>query len=187
MRSLLLVATFTVGGALNAGAQTPTPPAPAIPGLPGALVTAEGCVTRESASPQTAAIAREPAAAMQYVLTEHTPPAPFVPDGSASSGATTPLGERTPGRKLYVLVARDGDTLDFAKHLNHIVRVTGAALAPMPSTPPAGRSPVASPVAGATGATGTTAPAGATGTPFGTTIVPTLAVTTLAMVSSTCR
>lgn len=168
------IISFVVASLFAAAAQTlPTP-------KPGATVTVEGCVTRESAASQTAAGAREPNAAVQFVLTEHTAPAPFVSDGSASSGAT-PMGGHKPGPNMYVLVAREGDAQDFASHLNHMVRVTGSSTAPMTTAPLAGRSSEASPV------TGTTAPVGATGTAFDTTNVPTLAVTTLAMVASTCR
>ena len=162
-------------------AQAPAPaPALAKPAPPAPTVTVEGCVTRESASSPAAAVAREPNAAMQFVLTERTPPAPAVPDGSASSGAT-PMGGQKPGRKRYVLVAREGEGPDFAPHLNHMVRVTGTSTAPVTTAPLAGRSPEASPV------TGTAAPVGATGTPFDTTNVPTLTVATLTMVASTCQ
>lgn len=162
-------------------AQTPAPaPALAKSSPPPPTVTVEGCVTRESASTPAAAVAREPSAAMQFVLTEYTAPAPLVPDGSASSGAT-PMGGQKPGLKMYVLVARDGDPQDFATHLNHMVRVTGTSTTKVTTAPLAGRSPEASPV------TGTTAPVGATGTPFDTTNVPTLTVSTLTMVASTCR
>jgi hypothetical protein len=157
-------------------AQTPAPrapahPAPSVSAVSGAAVTVEGCVTRESALPHTAADAREPSAALRYVLTEHTPPAPLVPDASPSDRAPTvappPAGQK-PGRRMYVLVSAT-DALDFAPHLNHIVRVTGAATAPPTEPPPAtapspGRSPEATPVA-----------------------VPTLAVATVEMVSPTCR
>lgn len=198
MRILFLATAFIFGGALSAAAQAlptqPTPPAPAVTPSAGATVTAEGCVTRESASPQDAAGAREPAAAMQFVLTQRTPPKPMVPDASAARAAG-PVGEQAFARKIYVLVAREGDALDFAKHLNQLVKVTGlvtgvsgappaAPPAPMTPAPPAGRQ--ASGVAPAVSTAGAT-PVGATGTPFGTTHVPTLAVATLEMVSSTCR
>ncbi|MEP7116864.1 MAG: hypothetical protein ABI880_04750, partial [Acidobacteriota bacterium] len=101
------------------------------------------------------------------------------PDGSAP-GTTPPPGGPTVGRKLYVLAAH-GESVDFAKHLNHLVRVTGATTAPLTTAPLAGRSPQAVPV------NGTVAPAGATGTAFDTTNVPTLSVTTLSMVAATCR
>ncbi len=81
---------------------------------------------------------------------------------------------------MYVLVPHD-DTIDLSKHVNHTVRVTGASTAPMTTAPLAGRSAEASPVGGAT------APAGATGTAFDTSNLPSLAVTTLAMVSANCR
>ena len=180
MRSLFLAAAFTVGGALIADAQAlraPTAPSALfVAAPPGAMVTVDGCVTRESGSPQDATGAREPAAAMRFVLTQRTPPTPVVPDGSPSTRAT-PIGEQKFGRKMYVLVAQDGDAADFADYLNHMVRVTGVSAAPMITPPLAGRSPDTPRVAGAH------APVGATGTIN----VPRLAVTTLAMVSSTCR
>ena len=181
MRNLCVVAVLTVGGALNAAAQPPqAPTALFVAAPPGAMVTVEGCVTRESSSAQIAAGARELAAATQFVLTQRTLPTSMVPDGRPSTGVPS-MGEQKFGRKLYVLVAQDGDSADFGQHLNHIVKVMGVAAAPKSTPPLAGRAPGAPPVPGAP------APVGATGTPFGTTNVPRLAVTTFVMVSSTCR
>ena len=67
------------------------------------------------------------------------------------------------------------------KHVNHIVRVTGATTAPMTTSPLAGRSPEATPNPAAT------APPGSTGTVFDTANLPTLTVTTLSMVAQSCR
>ncbi len=181
MRIQLLTAAIVTSFVLTAAAQTaPAQPAskPAMPG--GAMVTVVGCVTRQSDTPQTGANTRGQAAAPQYVLTDQAPATPpsSVPDGTASSGAT-PTGGQTP-RTMYVLMAHD-DKVDLSKHVNHTVRVTGASTAPMTTAPLAGRSPEAAPVGGAT------APAGATGTAFDTSNLPTLAVTTLAMVSASCK
>lgn len=175
MRTLILIATMTAGS-LTAVAQTPAPQAPSSAPHQGAMVTVVGCLTLATTAAPTAT-----AMPAQYVLTDHTPPVQPVAtkEGSTSSGAT-PAGSQKPARKMYVLVAH-GETLDFSKHVNHTVRATGATTAPMTTAPLAGRSPEAAPV------TGATAPAGATGTPFDTTNLPTLAVTTLAMVSSTCQ
>ena len=180
MRTFILSATLTALGASSAWAQTPPSPAPATV-VPGAMVTVVGCITRESASPGAAANAQAPSDAMQYVLTDVTPPTPpnAPPSGTATSGAT-PTGGQKPARKMYVLMAHAG-AVDFAPHLNHIVRVTGASTAPMTTAPLAGRSPEAAPVGG------DTAPPGATGTIFDTSNLPTLTVTTLAIVSSSCR
>ena len=179
MRNLCVVAALTVGGALNAAAQPPQAPTGLfLAAPPGAMVTVEGCVTRDASAAQLAAGERELAAATQFVLTQRTRPTPMVPDGRPSAGAPS-MGEQKLGRKLYVLVAQDGDSADFGQHLNHIVKVTGVAAAPKSTPPLAGRAPDAPPVPGAA--------VGATGTPFGTTNVPRLAVTTFVMVSSTCH
>ncbi len=74
-----------------------------------------------------------------------------------------------PGRKMYVL-RTEGTATDLAAHVNHAVRVTGATTAPMTTAPLAGA----------------TAPPGATGTRFDNANLPTLVVTTIAMVSATC-
>lgn len=169
MRTLLLVATLALTPLVPLIAQVPTlqtpvalPPAPP---LPGTTVTVEGCVTRESALPQTAADAREPSAALQYVLTELTPPAPYVRDGSPAAAPTgaTPSDTQQSARKIYVLTAA-GTDLDFAPHLNHTVRVTGTS-----------------------GTSAASAPAKAGAASPAVRNVPTLAVTTVEMVSSTCR
>jgi len=180
MRTLLLTATIASSLAMAAAAQTaPAQPA-SKPATAGAIITVVGCVTRQSDTPQTGSNTRGQAAAPQYLLTDQAPATPpsVVPDGTASSGAT-PTGGQTP-RTMYVLVPTD-DTIDLAQHVNHTVRVTGASTAPMTTAPLAGRSPEAVPVGGVT------APAGATGTAFDTSNLPTLVVTTVAMVSATCK
>ena len=146
------------------GRSRSVPQRPGAP-LPGTTVTVEGCVTRESALPQTAADAREPSAALQYVLTELTPPAPYVRDGSPSAAPTgaTPSDSQQSARKIYVLTSK-GPELDFAPHLNHTVRVTGTS----------GNAAASAPAAA-----GAASPAARK--------VPTLAVTKVEMVSSTCR
>lgn len=161
-------------------AQTPAPQAPPAP-VPGAMVTVVGCLTRQNVAPQPGtAPGGTPASPAPFVLTDQAPPAVATgtATGSASSGATA-SGGQTPGRKMYVL-RTDGATLDLAPHLNHTVRVTGATTAPMTTAPLAGRSPEATPVPGVI------APVGATGSRFDTANLPTLVVTTLAMVSATC-
>lgn len=175
-------------------AQEPAPKKAAAAAVPGAMVTVVGCISRQSVTPQPGTAPRDASApSAQYVLTDQTPPAAAVgtPDGTATttpdaSGANpgtrgaTAAGPQKPGRKMYVL-RTEGTTVDFAPHVNHTVRVTGATTAQMTSAPLAGRSSEATPVPGST------APAGATGTAFDTTNLPTLAVTTLAMVATTCK
>jgi hypothetical protein len=169
MRTLLLVATLAMTHLVPLIAQVPVPQTPVAPPpappLPGTAVTVEGCVTRESALPQTAADAREPSAALQYVLTELTPPAPYVRDGSPRAAPTgaTPSDSQQSARKIYVLTAA-GTDLDFAPHLNHTVRVTGVS---------------GNDAASAPSAAGAASPAVRS--------VPRLAVTRLEMMSSTCR
>lgn len=180
MRNLMLTATFVAGTALTAGAQTPQTQ-PAKPAVPGVMVTVVGCVTREAATPQTASRSGQ-AAAPQFVLTDNSTPATppgARTDGATSSGATLDGGQSA-RRTMYVLVPRDA-SLDLAAHVNHTVRVTGASTAPQTTAPLAGRSPNAVPVPG------DTAPPGATGTAFDTSNLPTLAVTSLAMVATTCK
>ena len=162
-------------------AQTPAPQVPASPPKPGAMVTVVGCLTRQNLAPQPGTAPRgTDATPAPFVLTDQAPPvvATGTATGSASSGATA-SGGQTPGRKMYVL-RTEGTATDLAAHLNHTVRVTGATTASMTTAPLAGRSPEATPVAGAT------APPGATGTRFDTANLPTLVVTTIAMVSATC-
>ena len=176
-------------------AQAPAPQKAPAPAAPGAMVTVVGCISRQSVSPQPGTAPRDASApAAQYVLTDQTPPAAAMgtPDGAAtttpdasgatptSRGATTAAGPQKPGRKMYIL-RTEGTTVDFAPHVNHTVRVTGATTASMISAPLAGRSPEATPVPGST------APPGATGTAFDTTNLPTLVVTTLAMVGPSCK
>ncbi len=164
-------------------AQLPAPaaPAPAPPSQPGAMVTVVGCLTRQNLAPQPGTAPRGTAGTpAPFVLTDQAPPvvATGSAAGSASSGATA-SGGQTPGRKMYVL-RTESATMDLTEHLNHTVRVTGATTGPLTTAPLAGRSPEATPVAGAT------APPGATGTRFDTANLPTLVVTTVTMVSSTC-
>lgn len=148
--------------------------APAAP-QPGAMVTVEGCVSREAAD-------RTSSAPAQYVLTDDKTPAPAAAPsagGSTSSGATA-AGTPKPQRMMYVLRAQ-GSTVNLDAHLNTRVRVTGATTAPMTTAPLAGRSPEATPNPAPTG------PPGSTGTAFDTANLPTLAVTTLVAVGGTCR
>lgn len=150
--------------ATAAFSQTPALPAP----QPGAMVTVEGCVTREPA--------RASSAAAQYVLTDDTRPAPAAAD--RSSGATA-AGAHVPARTMYVLRAQ-GSSVNLAAHVNQRVRVTGATTAPMTTAPLAGRSPEATPNPAPTG------PPGSTGTPFDTANLPTLAVTALVAIDGRC-
>ena len=170
-RFVLTTLGVAVASLAAASTQTPAPTQPAAP-QPGAMVTVEGCLTKEPGP-------KSSTAAFTYVLDR--------PDGAgargrraaASSGATA-AGTPPPARKMYVLRPHsDAITLD--KHLNHTVRVTGATTAPMTTAPLAGRSPEATPNPAPTG------PPGSTGTPFDTSNLPTLTVTTLAMVADSCR
>jgi hypothetical protein len=168
MRALMLVAPLAVAAA--AAAQSPAPP------QPGAMVTVEGCVSREEPSGRTSS------APAQYVLTDETTPAPAAapsPAGRTSSGATA-AGTPKPLRTMYALRAQ-GSSVDLAAHLNKRVRVTGATTAPMTTAPLAGRSPEATPNPAPTG------PPGSTGTPFDTANLPTLAVAALVAIDGTCR
>lgn len=162
MRNLCLVAALTVGGALDLLAQPPQAPKGLfLSAPPGALVTVEGCVTRESGSAQIVAGPPALAAATQFVLTQRS----------------LPTGQK-PDRKLYMLIAQPGDSADFGQHLNHLVRVTGV-MAPRTIPPAGGPTPSSSPVPGVI--------VGGTGTPAGPAPVPRLAVTMLVPVSTTCR
>jgi hypothetical protein len=167
MRALILAATV---GVATAAAQSPGSP------QPGAMVTVEGCVSREDAS------GRVSSAPAQYVLTDDKTPAPPASPsaaGSASSGATA-AGTPKPQRAMYVLRVQ-GTTVNLDAHLNKRVRVTGATTAPMTTAPLAGRSPEATPNPAPTG------PPGSTGTPFDTANLPTLAVTALVSLDGACR
>lgn len=179
MRILLLTVTITTCSVMTAAAQS-QPAQPATAATPGAPITVIGCVTRQSATPQTGAGTRGQAGPLPFLLTDQASPTPpSVPtDGTASSGAT-PTGGQTP-RTTYVLVGHD-DKVDLSKHVNHTVRVTGTSTASLTTAPLAGRSPEAAPVGGVT------APPGATGTAFDTSNLPTLTVTTLTMLSTTCK
>ena len=170
-RFVLTTLGAAVASVAAAATQTPAPKQPAAP-QPGAMVTVEGCLTREPGPTSSTA-------AFTYVLTDRTAPPPAAGAPSATSGATA-AGTPPPARKMYVLRPHsDAVTLD--KHLNHTVRVTGATTAPMTTAPLAGRSPEATPNPAPTG------PPGSTGTPFDTSNLPTLTVTTLAMVANSCR
>jgi hypothetical protein len=177
-----LFAAPLVAAHVMMGLAAPSPQTPSAPALPGAMVTVVGCLTRENVAPQPGTAPRgtavEPA---PFVLTDEAPPPPATgtASGSSSSGATASGGQK-PGRRMYVL-RTEGTSVDLSQHLNHGVRVTGATTAPMTTAPLAGRSPEATPIAGAT------APAGATGTVFDTANLPTLVVTSLTMVSATCN
>jgi hypothetical protein len=153
----------------SADAQVPAPAAP----QPGAMVTVEGCITRESATRSSA-----PA---QFVLTDHSKPTPVPPGRTpeTSSGATS-SGNPAPMRPMYVLRTQ-GEKVDLAAHLNQRVRVTGATTAPMTTAPLAGRSPEATPNPTPS------APPGSTGTMFDTANLPTLAVTAVVKIDGTCR
>jgi hypothetical protein len=169
MRSLSTAAAIAVVLTSSARAQAPAPAAP----QPGAMVTVEGCVTRESATQSSA-----PA---QYVLTDDSRPVPAPPGRApATSSGATSSGPPQPKRPMYVLRTQ-ADKIDLAAHLNQRVRVTGATTAPMTTAPLAGRSPEATPNPAPTG------PPGSTGTPFDTANLPTLAVTTLVKLDGTCR
>lgn len=182
MRKTLFFAVPLVAAHVMLGLAAPAPQTPSAPALPGAMVTVVGCLTRENVAPQPGTAPRgtsvEPA---PYLLTDQAPPPPATgtASGSTSSGATASGGQK-PGPRRYVL-RTEGTTVDLAPHLNHAVRVTGTSTAPMTTAPLAGRSPEATPISGAT------APAGATGTLFDTTNLPTLVVTAVTMVSTTCK
>lgn len=164
MRSSIVVASLALGTA--AAAQSPPPP------QPGAMVTVEGCLTREPAG-------RTSSAPAQYVLTDHTPATPPAAASASTSSGATAAGTPVPARKMYVLRAQ-GTSVNLANHVNQRVRATGATTAPMTTSPLAGRSSEATPNPGATG------PPGSTGTPFDTANLPTLAVTTLVSLGGRC-
>jgi hypothetical protein len=167
MRMPIVVASLAVATA--AAAQSPAPP------QPGAMVTVEGCLTREPAG-------RTSSAPAQYVLTDQqapATPAATSTSGSTSSGATA-AGTPAPARKMYVLRA-ESTSVNLANHVNQRVRATGATTGPMTTAPLAGRSPEATPNPAPTG------PPGSTGTPFDTANVPTLAVTALVALNGRCE
>ena len=158
--------------ATSAG-QAPAPAAPTAP-QQGTMVTVEGCLTREPGP-------KESTAALAYVLTDRTSleAAAGSAPGTATSGATS-AGQPPPARKMYVLRPHN-EAIDLTKHVNHLVRVTGATTAPKTTAPVAGRSPYATPDSAPA------SPPGSTGTVFDTANLPTLTVTTLAMVATSCR
>ena len=169
MNAQSIATALALAWALPAAAQVPAPAAP----QPGAMVTVEGCMTRESATTSSAP--------GQFILTDQARPAP-PPPGRApdtSSGATS-SGTPVPTRKMYVLRTQ-ADSVDLAAHLNQYVRVTGATTAPKTTAPLAGRSPEATPNPAPTG------PPGSTGTPFDTANLPTLAVTAIVKLDGVCR
>ena len=170
-RFVLTTLGAAVASLAAASTQPPAPTQPTAP-QPGAMVTVDGCLTREPGP-------KSSTAAFTYVLTDRTAPAPAAGASSASSGATA-AGTPPPVRKMYVLRPHS-DAIALDKHVNHTVRVTGATTAPMTTAPLAGRSPEATPNPAPTG------PPGSTGTPFDTANLPTLTVTTLAMVADSCR
>jgi hypothetical protein len=169
MRTQSIAAAIALALTSSAQAQVPAPSAP----QPGAMVTVEGCITRESATRSSAP--------GQFVLTDQARPAP-PPAGPApdtSSGATS-SGNAVPLRKMYVLRTQ-AESVDLAAHLNQHVRVTGATTGPQTTAPLAGRSPEATPNPAPTG------PPGSTGTAFDTANLPTLAVTAIVKLDGACR
>jgi hypothetical protein len=186
------VAVVWAIAALQAPAPAPAPGAqtPAPRPVPGAMVTVEGCVRRVEppATGGATAGAAQPPTLTRYVLVDPSSPDTATgtagstprPDATTSPGATA-AGTPPTARRMYVLRAEASSGVEFAAHVGHTVRVTGATTAPMTTAPLAGRSPEATPTPGAT------APPGATGSAFDTANLPTLAVTTLSMVADRCK
>jgi hypothetical protein len=169
MRAAPIAVALALALTASLSAQAPTPAAP----QPGAMVTVEGCVTRESATRSSAP--------GQFVLTDQAPPS--TPPGrtpETSSGAITSGTTTVPARKMYVLRTQ-AESVDLVAHVNQRVRVTGATTAPQTTSPLAGRSPEATPNPSPT------APPGSTGTPFDTANLPTLAVTAIVKLDGACR
>ena len=165
MRMPIVVASLTVATA--AAAQSPAP-------QPGAMVTVEGCVTREPAG-------RTSSAPAQYVLTDQQAPAtPAATSTTGTSSGATAAGSPASARKMYVLRAESA-SVNLANHVNQRVRATGATTGPMTTAPLAGRSPEATPNPAPTG------PPGSTGTLFDTANLPTLAVTALVALNGRCE
>lgn len=152
--------------------------APALPAQ-GVMVTVEGCVSKADPAAQLP-VRTGTAADVQYVLTAPASSEPPARTPETSSGATA-AGFPKPARKMYILSPASGVSVDLARHLSHTVRVTGATTAPLTTDPLGGRSPEATP------RPGTTAPPGSTGSLYDTTNLPTLAVTSLTLVATSCR
>lgn len=132
-------------------------------------ITVEGCLTRDGDASRSSA-------AQLYVLNTGTPTSAVASPGAGAVPAP-------PQPKMYVLRSTDATPVALASLVNHKVRVTGSSTGPATTAPLAGRSPEATPYQAPVATPG----AGATGTPFDTTNLPTLVVTTITSVASTCR
>jgi hypothetical protein len=147
-------------------------PAPADPKAGTAKITVEGCLTKER-GPQSSS------AADLYVLTV---PTPATTPAAPSTGGTVPAPAL---RKMYVLRSASEPPVLLDSFVNHRVKVDGTTTDRATTAPLAGRSPEATPYQAPVG-TGS-AGAGPTGTPFDRTNLPTLAVSAMTSLASTCR
>lgn len=167
----LLLGALMLGAPRSLHAQAPAPAA-----SEGVSLTLEGCLTMEGRRGTSSA-------AEQFVLTvAATPGAQAGQRGAAAaSGASVPA---PPQPTMYTLRSADDTPVELPSFVGHRVRVTGTSTGPMTTAPLAGRSPEATPYQAPVASPTET---GATGTPFDSTNLPTLVVSTIASLASTCR
>jgi hypothetical protein len=168
VRAIAAMPLLTVALVAAVNAQAP---APADPRAGRTTVSVEGCLTKERGG--TSSVDE------LYVLAVPTPAAaPAAP----STGGMVPAPALP---KMYVLRSTTQPPVPLDSFVNHRVKVEGTSTDGATSAPLAGRSPEATPYQApvATGSAG----AGATGTPFDRTNLPTLVVTSVTSLAATCR
>jgi hypothetical protein len=168
VRVVLAAPLLCIALLVPATAQTP---APADPKAGSTRVTVEGCLTKEGG-------AETSSAAELYVLTMPTPAKAAAP----ATGGAVPAPAL---QKMYVLRSTTQPPVPLDSFVNHRVKVEGTSTDKATSAPLAGRSSEATPYQApvTTGSAGS----GATGTLFDRTNLPTLVVTSLTSLASTCR
>ncbi len=164
-------------GLLTAGPGDLYAQSPSAKATDGVALTLEGCLTREGRRGRSSA-------AEQFVLT--VGPATPAPGGGTAAG-TTSTGAAVPAPpqpKMYTLRSADDAAIDLPALVGHRVRVSGTSTGPMTTAPLAGRSAEATPYQAPVASPSTDA--GATGTAFDTTNLPTLVVKTITSLAGTC-
>lgn len=170
-RGLGAASACWLGLTLSAPVDAQTQPAKEKAGE--SAIAVEGCLTKEGPAGTSSA-------AEQFVLVL---PAPDRTSGTATTGAAEPA---PPLPKMYALRSAETSPIAFASFVNQRVKVAGTTTAGATSAPLAGRSPEATPYP-APAAAGSTAPGGATGTPFDRANLPTIVVSSMTSVAKTCR
>lgn len=145
--------------------------APADPKAGSTKVSVEGCLTKERGVETSST-------ADLYVLTVPTQGAPAAP----ATGGAVPAPAM---RKMYVLRSTTQPAVPLETFVNHRVKVEGTSTDKATSAPLAGRSPEATPYQApvATGSAGS----GATATPFDRANLPTIVVSAVTSLATTCR